>query len=174
MSRFAEDMQFSESMAEEDKEVLRNLFPGCKVSKNETTGDDKGVDYIVENNGRQFIYNIDVKRRRKGCSQYWNLGMPEIALETDRSTGNVGFILNEEKQTDLYLFLFDRTDCIDGFLINAKWLRDTFKAHQEEWEQYKHRSYNGSYWSEFYAVPINIIFLLNYNDGGGYCAEVYR
>ena len=174
MSRFYEDKAFSESKADEDKEVLRSLFPGCTVWKNETDGDDRGIDYVVEHNGRQFVYNIDVKRRRKGCSQYWQYGCPEIALETDRSTGNVGFILNEEKQTDLYLFLFDWSDSPTGYLINAKWLRDTFKARQEEWERYRHRSYNGTYWSEFYAVPMSEIFRFNYIDGGGYCAEVYR
>lgn len=174
MSRFYEDMEFSESNANEDKEVLRNLFPGCIVTKNATDGDDKGIDYIVEHNGSQFVYNIDVKRRRKGCSQFWNYGCPEIALETERSTGNVGFILNEEKQTDLYLFLFDKKDTPFGYLISAKWLRDIFKARQEAWKKYKHRSYNGNYWSEFYAVPMSEIFALNYIDGGDHCVEVYR
>lgn len=172
MNRFKSDYEFSESKKQEDIEVLRNLFPNCEVSKNETDSDDKGVDYIVEHCGHQFVYNIDVKRRRKGCRQYWQYGVPEIALETDRSTGNVGFILNEEKQTDLYLFLFDKSDCWSGFLINAKWLREKFKEHRDEWEVYKHRSHNGSYWSEFYAVPINHIFSLD--KGDGYCAEVYR
>jgi hypothetical protein len=127
------------------------------VTKNETVGNDNGIDYVVTDRSGNTI-NIDVKRRRPGVSRYWaNRNDPEITLETARSTGNPGFILNDEKLTDLYLFIFDESDTDQYFYMRADWLRNVFKQHQNEWEQYKHTRYHADYWSEFYCLPVSVI-----------------
>ena len=158
MSRFMDDLTWANMHTVDDLNIIRRIYPDARaVTKNETVGNDNGIDYIVTDRSGNTV-NIDVKRRRPGVSRYWaNRNDPEITLETARSTGNPGFILNDEKLTDLYLFIFDETDTDQYFYMRADWLRYVFKQHQNEWEQYKHTRYHADYWSEFYCLPVSVI-----------------
>ncbi len=157
MGRFMDDLTWSNLHTVDDINVIHRIYPDCDVKKNTVTGNDNGIDYIVTDQNGNKTY-IDVKRRRPGVSKYWaNRNDPELTLETARSTGNLGFILNEEKLTDLYLFIFDESDARDFFYVRADWLRRVFKQHQEEWEKYKRTRYCEDYWSEFYCIPVSVI-----------------
>lgn len=158
MSRFMDDYTWAEMHTVDDINIIRRIYPDARaVTKNVTAGNDNGIDYVVTDRNGNTI-NIDVKRRRPGVSKHWaNRNDPELTLETARSTGNPGFILNDEKLTDLYLFIFDESDTKDFFYMRADWLRNTFKQHQEEWEQYKHCLYRPDYWSEFYCIPVSVL-----------------
>lgn len=158
MGRFMDDFTWANMKTVDDLKIIRRIYPDARaVTKNETVGNDNGIDYIVTDRNGNTV-NIDVKRRRPGVSRYWaNRNDPEITLETARSTGNPGFILNDEKLTDLYLFIFDESDTDQYFYMRADWLRYVFKQHQNEWEQYKHTRYHADYWSEFYCLPVSVI-----------------
>lgn len=158
MNRFMDDLTWANMHTVDDLNIIRRIYPDARaVTKNETVGNDNGIDYVVTDRSGNTV-NIDVKRRRPGVSRYWaNHNDPEITLETARSTGNPGFILNDEKLTDLYLFIFDESDTDQYFYMRADWLRYVFKQHQNEWEQYKHTRYHADYWSEFYCLPVSVI-----------------
>lgn len=157
MGRFMDDFTWAEMHTVDDIKVIHQLYPGAKVEKYTANGNDEGIDYIVTDHFKN-VKNIDVKRRRPGVSRYWaDRNDPELTLETARSTGNPGFILNDEKKTDMYLFIFDETDTNQFFYITAKWLRELFKQHREEWECYKHTRYQADYWSEFYCIPVSVL-----------------
>lgn len=157
MSRFMDDLTWANMHTVDDIKVIHRIYPDATVTKNDTVGNDEGIDYFVTDRFGHTI-TIDVKRRRPGVSRYWaDRNDPELTLETARSTGNPGFILNDTKKTDLYLFIFDETDTEQFFYIRADWLRYAFKQHQNEWEQYKHTRYHADYWSEFYCIPVSVI-----------------
>lgn len=158
MGRFMDDFTWANMKTVDDLNIIRRIYPDARaVTKNETVGNDNGIDYVVTDRNGNTV-NIDVKRRRPGVSRYWaNRNDPEITLETARSTGNPGFILNDEKLTDLYLFIFDESDTDQYFYMRADWLRYVFKQHQNEWEQYKHARYYADYWSEFYCLPVSVL-----------------
>ena len=157
MSRFLDDFTWANIHTVDDIKVIHQIYPGAKIEKNTTVGNDEGIDYIVTDHFKN-VTNIDVKRRRPGVSRYWaDRNDPELTLETARSTGNPGFILNDEKKTDMYLFIFDETDTNQFFYITAKWLRELFRQHQAEWECYKHTRYHADYWSEFYCIPVSVL-----------------
>lgn len=158
MGRFMDDFTWANMKTVDDLNIIRRIYPDARaVTKNETVGNDNGIDYVVTDRNGNTV-NIDVKRRRPGVSRYWaNRNDPELTLETARSTGNPGFILNDEKLTDLYLFIFDESDTDQYFYMRADWLRYVFKQHQNEWEQYKHTRYHADYWSEFYCLPVSVL-----------------
>lgn len=157
MGRFMDDLTWSNLHTVDDIKLIHHIYPDAKVEKNTVTGNDDGIDYFVTDRYNNTI-TIDVKRRRPGVSRYWaNRNDPELTLETARSTGNPGFILNDTKKTDLYLFIFDNSDTEQFFYIRADWLRYVFRQHQTEWEQYKHTRYHADYWSEFYCIPVSVL-----------------
>jgi hypothetical protein len=128
--------------------IMKLLGDSCvRVEKNNASGNDGGVDFRAYlRRGSQL--NIDVKAREKGCSRYWKacplFGIalePEFALETwsvieNREWGIqpvVGWTLDESKDTDYTLHLFDPNDTPEVFLLPFQLLRMSFRKNLFPW-----------------------------------------
>ncbi len=139
---FQERLDWSKGAAgETDKETISALLPGCvKVESASVDLDKTGVDFVATLRRGSRI-NIDVKRREKGVSRFWN-DEPELTLEqwsvcpTERLQGRTGWTLDESKATDYVLYLFDRSDCETAYLIPFQLLRLAFRRNNQAWREH--------------------------------------
>ena len=131
-----------------DMETIKALIAGCtKVDEAPKELDLRGIDYVATLR-KGATLNIDVKRREKGVSAHWKalplLGIiapePELTLEywsvvpmPRCPEGKVGWTLDESKLTDYVLYVFDRADSDEAFLLPFQLLRMTFRRHVSTW-----------------------------------------
>lgn len=160
---FAERLAFSvDGRGEYDVQVILRCLQGTiGVHKADLETDKSGTDYIaVLDSGIKI--NWDVKRREKGCSQWWTEG-PELALETwSVKPDRVGWTLDRHKTTDYVLFVFDPADHERAYAIPFQQLRTAFNTKGPRWcEQYHVKEQetnagNGRGWkSECVFVPVH-------------------
>lgn len=163
---FSANLAFSQRYSD-DVVNIRRFFPGClRVEPFRASGNDGGTDYVVHfSNGRQV--RIDVKRRRRGCSQHWDSGEPDIALETwsvapvGPETGVVGWTEDTSKNTDYNLFVFDPEDHEWCYLMPCDLLRRAWLNHKTYWASTyrtaRQNSNRGRWSSENVFVPLRVV-----------------
>ena len=175
---FAERLAFSRGIAETTHpDTIIKLIPGCvDVQRTSKTEDRRGIDFkAILRRGAEL--NIDIKSREKGCSKFWQpyrFGQgiePELALEKYSvappsaienpivEEPKTGWTLDESKETDYTLHVFDPSDTIEVFLLPFQLLRIAFRKHIDSWyanfkhaRQFTHSSF-GSWESECIFVP---------------------
>lgn len=146
------------------------MLKGCvKVDSTEddTETDISGVDYWATLRGGAVV-GIDSKSRTAGCGEFWKHDEPELALEKWSQTGRfghaqVGWTLDESKQTDYTLHTFDPADSDQAYLLPFQLLRIAFKRNCRGWfrgffhaKQVSTR--NGNTWeSECVFVPVSVV-----------------
>jgi len=164
---FWDNLTFSQGRSQStDLQTIRSAIDGCvAVHKTGTEEDRNGVDYRAVLRGGAEV-TIDAKTRRKGCSQYWTNGTPEVALEkwsvvpNNGTSGETGWTLCESKEVDLIFFKFHPDDCTSTFLFSYQLLRIAFRNYCNTWyEMFKvdrQRSRRGrqSWYSECVFVPV--------------------
>lgn len=129
-----------------DKETIYSMLDGCvSVVEASTELDLKGVDYIATLRGGAQVY-VDAKMRAVGCSRFWrgNPVEPEVAIEkwsvmpggkfnTSRAASKAGWTLDENKVTDMILYVFDKSDCGTAYFIPFQSLRMAARRNIESW-----------------------------------------
>lgn len=149
--------------------TIKDMLLGCETIRDATREENiKGIDFVATLRRGAEVY-IDTKERENGCSNFWKSG-PELALETwskmpvpGRSAGKAGWTLDESKQTDYILFLWDKRDCGEALLVPFQLLRIAFRKHYEEWTTKYWKATQktieqGSVWhSECVFVPAHIV-----------------
>lgn len=166
MYYFQKKLAFSKSsrLIGRDTEAIRAMLDGClTVTENtDKTLDLKGVDYIATLRKGAKVY-IDAKTREPGCSKWWNNG-PEVAIEKwsvvpNGTRGKIGWSLDESKISDLVLFLWDKSDCSDMYMLPFQLLRVATRRNLLQWyNDYKVDIQTSDYWqSECVFVPIDIV-----------------
>ena len=139
---FKERLDWSKGNAgANDAETIMTLLSGCALVEAASKElDKKGIDFVATLR-RGATVNIDVKRREKGVSRYWK-GEPELTLEqwsvcpSETHTGVVGWTLDERKQTDYVLYVFDKSDCELAFLLPFQLLRMAFRRNNKTWRDH--------------------------------------
>ncbi|GAG80286.1 unnamed protein product, partial [marine sediment metagenome] len=135
----------------------------------------KGIDFFVCMNSGKKI-KVDAKFREKGASIWWKNGEEELALEiwsikpktyynftNLTSKQQLGWTLDDSKETDYILYVFNEADSKNIFIFDFELLKNALQAHGREWiKQYKHvqqRTNAGAYtWvSEVVFVPISVV-----------------
>lgn len=163
---FDEQLQWSQGQTKESHpETIKSLLAGCvAVTKAPVELDVAGIDYVATLR-RGATVNIDVKARSAGCSQYWDDGEPELALEIwsvvpeDGLRGSAGWTLDEGKLTDYTLHVFDPSDTTQSFLLPFQLLRMAFRRHLTMWRSvydvhYQRSHRHGRNWrSQCVMVP---------------------
>lgn len=165
---FAADLRWSRGRIEQrDMDTLRALFgPSCvSVEKTAIDEDRAGVDYVVTLR-RGATVHVDAKARKPGASRYWRYGEPDLQLESysvlpmpDLPKGKPGWVLDESRNVDLFLFTYDADDTTDVYVIPSQLLRMAFRRNYNAWR----REYDvfvqssGSWRSECFFVPKSIV-----------------
>lgn len=163
---FDERLKFSRGAVQAtDLETIKTMIPGCVSVQLATLEQDRnGTDYIATLRGGTTI-NIDAKRRDNGAARYWN-GEPDLALEDwsvvpkNGHPGKAGWTLDESKETDLILFMFDPIDTDECFLIAFQPLRIAFRKNHAGWlRKYKDAPQQNQGWtSHCIFVPVSVVF----------------
>lgn len=163
---FQERLNWSKGRAgSTDKQTIIQLLQGCvKVEEGNEIQDRNGIDFVAHLRRGAEVF-IDVKRREKGVSRYWTSG-PELTIErwsvcpSDTMRGVLGWTLDERKQTDYVLYLFDRDDCDEAFLIPFQLLRLAYRNNGRDWHgayRVGRCSTDGRYETESVFVPANVV-----------------
>jgi hypothetical protein len=162
---FSERLEFSKGIVQEtDLATIRALIPGCTNIVLSTLEQDRnGTDYVATLRGGATV-NIDAKRRDRGASRFWN-GEPDLALEDwsvvpiNGARGKAGWTLDESKETDLVLFMFDPEDTNECFLMAFQLLRVAFRRNHSEWiSRYKDAFQRNPSWrSHCIFVPVSTV-----------------
>ena len=164
---FQADLEFSKLNAPYDMAAIKVLIPGCfDVEVAPAYLDKKGADFIARlGDGSQRF--IDVKASKLGAQRGWKDGVPRMVLErwsrmpTDERAGQVGWTLDEAKNTNLILVTYAPADCGRCWLFPARELRLAFAEHQHDWAMdygpWKHVSTDGLYRTEFLCIPIPVV-----------------
>lgn len=112
--------------------------------------------------------NIDVKRRTQGVGKWWtNRADPELTLEKwsvcpgGTEEERAGWTLDEAKATDYVLYVFDKADTLNAFLLPFQLLRMAFRTHGRAWYG-DHKvgrccTDGGRYETESVFVPASIV-----------------
>lgn len=162
---FEERLAFSkDARLGTDTATIQAMLPGAaSIVVASETQDRLGIDYIATLRGGAAV-NIDLKCRDIGCSRFWKNG-PELALEDwsvlpeEGSGGKVGWTLDESKQTDLVLFVFDAADAAECYLVSFQLLRAAFRHNHAEWirRYYDANQQSDSWRSHCVFVPADVV-----------------
>ena len=151
--------------------LIQSWLTGCvSVVASNVADDRNGIDYWATLR-RGAVVGIDHKLRDPGCSKFWKLGWPELALEIWSVTpengkpGATGWTLDEAKNTDYILYTFDPGDSDEAYLVPFQLLRLVFRKHFDEWcaayhplPQKSYRAATGHSWhSEAVFVPAPVV-----------------
>lgn len=145
---FKKQLAFSRGVSEaEYPDAIRSLIPGCELVVEPSVEMNKlGVDYVATLRRGATVF-VDVKRREKGCSQFWKRSPksgilePELALELwsvrpgENRLGIAGWTLDESKLTDYTFHVFDPSDTGDVFLFPFQLLRSSFVKNLKLWRK---------------------------------------
>lgn len=142
---FQERLSFSKGERQStDQSTIKSLLDGCvTVATTSTELDRMGVDYIATLRKGAEVY-VDAKTRERGCSRFWKLGEPELAIEIwsvypggkyNTQKGKTGWTLDEAKVTDMVLYTFNPTDCGTAFLFPFQSLRIAARRMVKHWMQ---------------------------------------
>jgi hypothetical protein len=144
--------------------IIKQILAGCvSVEKSEVADDRNGIDYWAGLR-RGAKVGIDLKTREAGCSRFWRDG-PELALEIWSVTpegsrpGKAGWTLDEAKQTDYTLHLFDPADSPIVYLLPFQLLRTAFRRNLIEWRKWfdEKAQDSGGWRSLALFVPAHIV-----------------
>jgi hypothetical protein len=167
---FREMLNFSiGSRCDTDINTIKSLLSGCEsVVKNNSEGNDNGVDYIATLRKGSVVL-IDAKTRQKGCKKYWS-GEPELAIEiwsvmsggkfnTPKERAKAGWTLDESKATDMILYTYDPSDSEKAYLLPFQSLRMAARKNVCGWEsKYKVDIQTSDNWqSEAVFVPASVV-----------------
>lgn len=136
--------------------LLRSIDGATKVESASERTDRDGADFWVHVARGSRLLAVDLKAREQGCSRYWRNG-PELYLETwsvvpgtktssgvgvGDTAGVVGWTLDDGKNTDYVLFVFDPFDTEEVYLLPFSLLRCAFRRNLALWR--KRYGRNGS------------------------------
>ncbi len=157
---FDEKFTFSQSLMQNDIEIIKQAFPKCiNVIKTNEDIDKTGIDYIAELQGGAKI-NIDVKRREKGALRFWKHNEPELALETwSVYKKKPGWSVSDISNVHFILFVFDKSDCDKYYLLPYQQLRSAFIKNYRDWIKRfdKKQQYSGDWTSEAVFIPVSVV-----------------
>ena len=159
---FKERLEFSHSG--DVVSILQKYFSAqhcIDIQKTDIETDKKGIDYIVKLDKGAEI-GIDVKRREKGASRYWQYGEAELAIENWSvcpPNGKIGWSFSRETNVDYILYVFDKSDCEKSYLLPFQLLRMAARANWFSWSD-KYliaRQSSGTWESEAMFVPASVL-----------------
>ena len=150
---FDKELKYSQDVYKDLAKVLKTRYKALAVYPAHPKNDRKGIDLIVELEGR--ITTVDAKIRKV------DFGYSDCALETwSVLDSKIGWTICPDKLNEWVLFFW--MDSGASFLVDAAKLRTVFKANYLKWTKaYKTAQQFtpgfGGYKSECCFVPIRVI-----------------
>lgn len=169
---FNVDFDWAESYVAEDVALLQQIMPPLThIQKADARLDKLGADYacVVLNFDEQrdphaeAVYFVDIKRRRRGASQYWQRRAGQIVPEIAVELGTGGGLFKTPVVTDGLIYAFDPADCPFAIAVEFDELRRAALANRKIWRsqyrtfrQHNERG-NSHYTSEVTYIPLPTI-----------------